>query len=335
MRDTPLDTAPAVARAVAILRRGGLVAFPTETVYGLGADAGNEAAVRRIFAVKQRPIDHPVIVHIPDAGHLPRWAARVPEAAARLAAAFWPGPLTLVLERAAGVLDAVTGGQDSVGVRVPYHPLALDLLHAFGGGLAAPSANLFGCLSPTSAEHVLAELGDQVDLVLDGGACRVGIESTIVEVNGAHPRLLRPGGIGLAAMEAVVGSAILPAGSELRAAHCHDAGRAGTTCRRGAGRGAGGTAAGGILAASAAAVSRRGGGAGAEFGDGVRARPVSHAAAPRRRRCRPAARRSGTGRTGLAGRARSPGARGEPRSRGRRTVTSIGPRGGYALQGKR
>ncbi|MBL8540193.1 MAG: threonylcarbamoyl-AMP synthase [Betaproteobacteria bacterium] len=214
MRDTPLDTAPAVARAVAILRRGGLVAFPTETVYGLGADAGNEAAVRRIFAVKQRPVDHPVIVHIPDASHLPRWAARVPEAAARLAAAFWPGPLTLVLERAAGVLDAVTGGQDSVGVRVPYHPLALDLLHAFGGGLAAPSANLFGCLSPTSAEHVLAELGDQVDLVLDGGACRVGIESTIVEVNGSQPRLLRPGGIGLAAMEAVVGSAILLAGSD-------------------------------------------------------------------------------------------------------------------------
>ncbi len=214
MRDAPLDTAPAVARAVVILRRGGLVAFPTETVYGLGADAGNEAAVHRIFAVKQRPVDHPLIVHIPDASHLPRWTRDVPEAAALLAAAFWPGPLTLVLKRAPGVIDAVTGGQDTVGVRVPYHPVALDLLHAFDGGVAAPSANLFGCLSPTSPEHVLAELGDRVDLVLDGGACQVGIESTIVDVSGPQPRLLRPGGIGLAALEAVVGRQIPPAGDD-------------------------------------------------------------------------------------------------------------------------
>jgi L-threonylcarbamoyladenylate synthase len=214
MRDAPLDVAPAIARGVDILRRGGLVAFPTETVYGLGADASNEAAVRRIFTIKQRPADHPVIVHIPDASHLPRWAAAVPEAAVRLAAAFWPGPLTLVLERAAGVLDAVTGGQSTVGLRVPYHPLALDLLRAFDGGIAAPSANRFGRLSPTSAQHVLTELGGQIDLVLDGGACQVGIESTIVDVSGPEPRLLRPGSIGLAALAEVIGHEVLPAGAD-------------------------------------------------------------------------------------------------------------------------
>jgi L-threonylcarbamoyladenylate synthase len=214
MRDAPLATDHAITRAVAILRRGGLVAFPTETVYGLGADASNEAAVRRIFAVKRRPADHPVIVHIPDANHLLHWAAAVSEPAARLAAAFWPGPLTLVLRRADGVLDAVTGGQDTVGLRVPFHPLALDLLRAFGGGIAAPSANRFGRLSPTSAAHVCAELGDEVDLVLDGGLCEVGIESTIVDVSGPLPRLLRPGGIGPAAIAEVIGREILPAGAD-------------------------------------------------------------------------------------------------------------------------
>jgi L-threonylcarbamoyladenylate synthase len=214
MRDAPLDTDPAVAHAVDILRRGGLVAFPTETVYGLGADARNETAVRRIFAVKRRPVDHPVIVHIPDASHLEGWAATVPKTAARLAAAFWPGPLTLVLKRAAGVLDVVTGGQDTVGLRVPYHPLALDLLRDFGGGIAAPSANRFGCLSPTSAAHVRAELGDEVDLILDGGPCKVGIESTIVDVTGPLPRMLRPGGIGLDALAEVIGGEILPAGAD-------------------------------------------------------------------------------------------------------------------------
>ena len=214
MRDAPLATDPAITRAVYILRSGGLVAFPTETVYGLGADASNEAAVRRIFEVKHRPADHPVIVHIPDASHLARWAAAVPEPAARLAEAFWPGPLTLVLKRADSVLDAVTGGQDTVGLRVPYHSLALDLLHAFGGGIAAPSANRFGRLSPTSAAHVLAELGDDVDLILDGGRCAVGIESTIVDVSGPAPRLLRPGGIGLAAIAEVIGRVPLAAGGD-------------------------------------------------------------------------------------------------------------------------
>lgn len=214
MRDAPLATDHAVSRAVGVLRSGGLVAFPTETVYGLGADARNQAAVRRIFAVKHRPADHPVIVHIPDASHLVRWAAVVPETAARLAAAFWPGPLTLVLKRAAGVLDAVTGSQDTVGLRVPYHPLALDLLRAFDGGIAAPSANRFGRLSPTSAAHVRAELGDDVDLILDGGSCEVGIESTIVDMSGALPRLLRPGGIGQAAIAEVIGHEPVAAGGD-------------------------------------------------------------------------------------------------------------------------
>jgi L-threonylcarbamoyladenylate synthase len=160
--------------------------------------------VRRIFKVKNRPADHPVIVHISDASHLSRWAAAVPETAVRLAAAFWPGPLTLVLKRADHVLDAVTGGQDTVALRVPYHSLALDLLHAFGGGIAAPSANRFGRLSPTSAAHVRSELGDDVDFVLDGGLCEVGIESTIIDVSGPLPVLLRPGGLRLAAIAALI-----------------------------------------------------------------------------------------------------------------------------------
>ncbi|HSF47614.1 MAG TPA: L-threonylcarbamoyladenylate synthase, partial [Burkholderiales bacterium] len=138
--------------AVSLLRAGRLVAFPTETVYGLGADASNDEAVKKIFAVKGRPADHPVIVHLPDAAQLERWASAVPERAQRLASRFWPGPLTLVLPRAASVHDVVTGGQDTVGLRVPSHPLALELLRRFGGGLAAPSANKFGRLSPTTAE---------------------------------------------------------------------------------------------------------------------------------------------------------------------------------------
>lgn len=202
---TGVARADAVERAVAVLRAGGLVAFPTETVYGLGADASNGRAVARIFAAKGRPADHPVIVHLAEAGQLPQWARRVPEAARRLAAAFWPGPLTLILPRAAGVLDVVTGGQDSVGIRVPSHPVAQALLRGFGGGIAAPSANRFGRISPTRAEHVRAELGDAVDLVLEGEAPAVGIESAIVDLSGARPALLRPGMLGAAALEAVLG----------------------------------------------------------------------------------------------------------------------------------
>lgn len=188
-------SAPNVDDAVAVLRAGGLVAFPTETVYGLGADARNPAAVGRIFSAKGRPADHPLIVHLADAARLDAWARDVPDAAWRLAEAFWPGPLTLVLPRLAGVLDAVTGGLDTVALRVPNNPMALALLSAFGDGIAAPSANRYGRVSPTSAEDVREELQDAVDLVLDGGRCTVGIESTILDLSSATPRLLRPGAI--------------------------------------------------------------------------------------------------------------------------------------------
>ncbi len=184
-----------IARAVALLRAGDLVGVPTETVYGLGADAANPAAVAKIFTAKGRPADHPLIVHIPAAAHLARWAREIPDAALRLAAAFWPGPLTLILKRQPVVSDAVTGGQDTVGLRVPNHPVALELLRAFDGGIAAPSANRFGRISPTTAEHVREELGDTVALVLDGGPCDLGIESTIVDLSRGAPVILRPGAI--------------------------------------------------------------------------------------------------------------------------------------------
>ena len=206
--------ADAIARAVEVLRRGGLVAMPTETVYGLAADAGNEAAVRAIFAAKGRPADHPVIVHIPDAAAMHQWAADVPATADALAAAFWPGPLTLVLKRSLAVSDLITGGQDTVGLRCPAHPWARALLQAFGGAVAAPSANRFGRISPTSAQHVVDDLGlkphGAVDMVLDGGSCPVGIESTIVDLSGPMPRLLRPGAVTREQLEGVLG---VPIGS--------------------------------------------------------------------------------------------------------------------------
>ncbi len=182
-----------IEKAAALLHAGELVAFPTETVYGLGADASNPEAVSKIFAAKGRPADHPLIVHIPGAEHLERWAREIPETAHALAKAFWPGPLTLILKRQPNVPDAVTGGQDTVGIRVPSHPLALELLHAFGGGIAAPSANRYGHVSPTTAQHVHDELGDAVAMILDGGPCRVGIESTIVDLTGTQAHILRPG----------------------------------------------------------------------------------------------------------------------------------------------
>ncbi|WP_297476132.1 L-threonylcarbamoyladenylate synthase [Ferrovum sp.] len=194
----------AVQWAVKALRDGGLVAFPTETVYGLGADAENPSAVTRIFAAKGRPADHPLIVHIASPEQITHWAKDVPPVAWRLAGRYWPGPLTLILRRACRVPDIVTGGQDTVGLRVPDHPLALALLEAFGGGIAAPSANRFGRVSPTTAAHVREELGDAMDLILDGGPCRVGIESTILDLSGHQPRLLRPGAITPAEIEAVL-----------------------------------------------------------------------------------------------------------------------------------
>jgi L-threonylcarbamoyladenylate synthase len=194
-----------VGEAARVLRAGGLVAFPTETVYGLGADAGRADAVAKIFAVKQRPAAHPLIVHLAPDARLADWAREVPDSARRLAAAAWPGPLTLVLLRSDRVSPVTTGGADTVGLRVPAHPLAQALLSAFGGGIAAPSANRFGRVSPTTADHVVADLGEEVDYVLDGGACEVGVESTIVDVSRGRPVLLRPGGLAREAIEALVG----------------------------------------------------------------------------------------------------------------------------------
>ena len=191
----------AIHRAANLLRAGEMVAFPTETVYGLGADAANPLALRRVFEAKGRPADHPLIVHIADPAHLSEWAQDVPDMAWKLAAAFWPGPLTLILRRHQRVLDAVTGGQDTVGLRLPEHPVALALLHEFGGGIAAPSANRFGRVSPTSAQHVHEELGAKVGMILDGGSCRVGVESTIISLVHDKATLLRPGGLAIAAIE--------------------------------------------------------------------------------------------------------------------------------------
>lgn len=201
-----------IAAAADALRRGEVIGLPTETVYGLAADASNAQAVQRIFALKGRPADHPLIVHIADAASLLRWAREIPAAALALADAFWPGPLTLILPRQPGVPGVVTGGQDTVGLRCPDHPVALQLLRSFDGGLAAPSANRFGHISPTSAAHVRAEFGDAVPLVLDGGDCEVGIESTIVEFGGSGPRILRPGRITRAQLEAVIGPVALGPG---------------------------------------------------------------------------------------------------------------------------
>lgn len=184
-----------VDRALDVLRAGGLVAIPTETVYGLAADASNEDAIRKIFAVKGRPAEHPLIVHIAGAEHLDEWVSSVPPPAVILADACWPGPLTLLMPRGSRVLDVVTGGRPTVGMRVPAHPLTLELLSRFGGGLAAPSANRFGRVSPTTADHVRADLGDDVDFVLDGGPCPIGVESTIVDCTVDPPQVLRPGGI--------------------------------------------------------------------------------------------------------------------------------------------
>ncbi len=181
--------------AVEVLRAGGLVAFPTETVYGLGADAANAAALRRLYEVKRRPADHPVIVHVGTVEELDDWGRVLSGDARRLVEACWPGPLTVVVDRAPDVLDEVTGGQATVAVRMPDHPIALALLRAFGRGVAAPSANRFGAVSPTTADHVIADLGGEVNAVVDGGPCRVGVESTVVDCTTDPPRVLRPGAI--------------------------------------------------------------------------------------------------------------------------------------------
>ena len=199
-----------VRRAAEILRAGGLVAFPTETVYGLGADASSATAVARLYAAKGRPADHPVIVHFAAAEPALAWTRDTGSAAQKLAARFWPGPLTLVLKRSALARDFVTGGEDTIGIRVPANPVAHALLEAFGGGVAAPSANRFGRVSPTTAAHVRADLGADVDLVLEGGPSEVGIESTIVDLSRGTPVLLRPGRITREELEVVLGERVAP-----------------------------------------------------------------------------------------------------------------------------
>jgi L-threonylcarbamoyladenylate synthase len=211
-----------VGEAVAALRAGALVALPTETVYGLAADASSADAVARVFAAKGRPHDHPVIVHLPSIRSLDVWADRVPLWARSLAATVWPGPLTLVVPKAPAVLDAVTGGQETVGLRVPAHPVTLQVLERFDGGLAAPSANRYGRVSPTTAAHVVAELGDVLDpergdLVLDGGACQVGVESTIVGAWDDTPRLLRSGAITAQQITELTGLSVSDDGTGVRA----------------------------------------------------------------------------------------------------------------------
>ena len=208
---SPDGSSAVIDRAVALLKAGQLIGLPTETVYGLAADANNPDAIAKIFVAKGRPADHPLIVHLGADDLLNNYARDIPDAAWALAEAFWPGPLTLILKKAPGVPDTVTGGQDTVGVRIPGHPIALALLRAFaeacptGGGLAAPSANKFGRISPTAAAHVATELGDAVALVLEGGDCQVGIESTIVDLTRGAPVILRPGVIIAEQIELVLG----------------------------------------------------------------------------------------------------------------------------------
>lgn len=192
MCDVTLDP----RRAAAVIAAGGLVGIPTETVYGLGADAENETAVRRVFAVKGRPTDHPLIVHLAHAEQiLDGWVGHLPEPARRLGSAAWPGPITLLVPAGPRVGPWITGGRRSVGLRVPAHPLATAMLEHFGGGVAAPSANRFGHVSPTTVDHVQVDLGDDIDLILDGGACPIGVESTIVDCTTDPVQVLRPGAI--------------------------------------------------------------------------------------------------------------------------------------------
>ncbi|HLB41894.1 MAG TPA: L-threonylcarbamoyladenylate synthase [Gammaproteobacteria bacterium] len=198
-----------ITQAAALLRAGKLVAFPTETVYGLGADAMNATAVARIFQVKKRPFDHPVIVHLADRSELPHWVDEIPPDAMKLMQTFWPGPLTILLKKRSHIPDIITAGQSSIGLRIPNHPIAQALLREFGKGIAAPSANQFTHVSPTTAEAVREELGHEVDLIIDGGACELGLESTIIDMSCEQAIVLRPGMITTQAITEVLGSPVI------------------------------------------------------------------------------------------------------------------------------
>jgi len=193
-----------VHRAAEIIKKGGIVAFPTETVYGLGADAFNPLAVARIFEVKRRPYFDPLIVHVANPADMKNLAKEIPSNAKKLIEKFWPGPLTIVLLKEEDIPDIVTAGLPTVAIRMPSHPMALSLIKESKCPIAAPSANPFGYLSPTTAEHVRDQLGDRVDLILDGGPCPVGVESTIVSFSEGKPRLLRPGGVSLEEIESII-----------------------------------------------------------------------------------------------------------------------------------
>lgn len=212
-----------IQQAAVALKSGQLVAFPTETVYGLGADAENPGAVAKIYSVKQRPTDHPLIVHIADKDAAKKWAIEIPQYALQLADTFWPGPMTLILKRSSLAKDFITGGQDTVGLRVPDHPVALELLRSFselgGNGVAAPSANLFGRVSPTSAEAVQSEISSRLsdaDLILEGGDSVVGIESTIIDCTQSRPRILRPGAISAEQIMTKTNLSMLDSGERIR-----------------------------------------------------------------------------------------------------------------------
>lgn len=194
--------------SVELLREGELVAFPTETVYGLGADANNPLAIQKVFQAKGRPADHPVIVHIADPQQLNNWARDIPEAAWILARHFWPGPLTFILYKQPHVSPLITGGQETIGIRIPNHPLTLELLTKFGSGIVGPSANKYGRVSPTTAAHVANDLGNEVAAVLDGGACQVGIESTIIDLTATQPCVMRAGAISAEEIAKVLGYSV-------------------------------------------------------------------------------------------------------------------------------
>jgi len=202
--DTALENQ--INKAVNLLKQGELVVFPTETVYGLGADASNQDAVLKIYELKKRPKNHPLIVHLASMSMIENWVYGFNKTACQLAQAFWPGPMTLILKKSPSVLNCVTGGYDTVAIRIPSHPIAQRLLQLFNGGIAAPSANSFGKLSPTQARHVHKELGPKVKMVLDGGRCQCGLESTIIDVTGDQPNILRYGAISAKAIEQVIGN---------------------------------------------------------------------------------------------------------------------------------